>query len=484
MIDYTQEIAEAAAYVREKLDLGGQGVDIGIVLGSALGGFTDKLSEKKELSYSNIPHMPGTSVIGHSGNLYSGKVGGKHIICFSGRVHSYEGIPLHKVCFQVRLMAALQCKLYILTNASGGAGEGMMPGSLVALRDHINFARIDPMNEFYDEFIKNRYVSSKSIWSNRCCEVAHQVASEMGIKLFDGVYCWTSGPSFETPLEVATGVKSGAVCFGMSTVPEALTAKACGMEVFGLSLATNLAAGISEQDLSHDDVKETASLHGDSFQKFLENVLSKLDVIDTKVESSSEAPLIFESVPAWTRDTAQDFATSVGHQFDSKTFNKAIIATSGVDYSIDKLLSNPKTLQLSKLNGFPVVSKAGHNGKLVSGGYNGEQVVAIVSGHGEGFHATEASFLVEVLYFLGVTQSVLVLSSATTDPSKENGIKTSFVNGIIDLSRGLHVDTLQQHFEPASEYPDLVTKRTRNIAQQHNMPACNHAVFTDRKSVV
>lgn len=224
---YYNALRYSAKFVINKIGA----ADVAVVLGSGLGGLIQTLSDPVSLEYTEIPFMPMTSVIGHGKTLYNGKIGEKRVLLWSGRVHMYEGYSSHQLTFITYLSAFIGCKYIILTNSSGGGIEGMKCGSLMVSKDHLAFATKCAIPATYNDprfGIRNLHSSdSHSVYLK---ELAKKIAKENDVELFEGNYCWTTGPSYETPLEATVLRKFGGGCFGMSTVPEIISAGQIGLE--------------------------------------------------------------------------------------------------------------------------------------------------------------------------------------------------------------------------------------------------------------
>jgi purine-nucleoside phosphorylase len=284
---YSNHLHAAADFIAKKLDKSSAAqlrIEAAIVLGSGLMEFTHNLKNSVNLPYSSIPYMPGTTVSGHTGELVIGSLdmrgGSQLVMCFAGRVHAYEGWPAYQVQFIVRLAAYCGSKLMVLTNSAGGAIANMVPGSVMIINDHIRFSAINPLNQTSDDArFGPRHIRSDNCYSRRLAAIARAAANKLHFNLYNGAYCWTSGPTYETPSEVQAGIVLGGGAFGMSTVPEVLAAHSIGLEVFGLSLATNMAAGLNaEEKLTHEDVKKVAAEAGPNFQKLLVDIFANLDL--------------------------------------------------------------------------------------------------------------------------------------------------------------------------------------------------------------
>lgn len=273
--EYFKQV-EAAAQFAAKLF--GEPCALALVLGSGINSLIDALENKKEVSYEEMPNMPLTTVVGHHGRVAVGTLSGKRVLCFAGRVHAYEGYHAYQLAFNSRLMALMGVKTLIATNASGGAMKGMTPGCVMALRDHICFTRRNPLADlFNDPRWGPEQTDSSACYSTRILDIARTVSKTIdGFAFHEGVYGWTPGPTFETPTEVTCYTGLGADVFGMSTVPEVMAAVARGIEVFACALVTNLAAGISDTPLTHEEVGMEAKKAGPRFQSFIRALLSAM----------------------------------------------------------------------------------------------------------------------------------------------------------------------------------------------------------------
>ena len=256
------EISAAAAAVRDRLGFGADDVvaKVGVVLGSGLGPVADRILAEGGVAvpYGAIPHFPTSSVEGHKGQLVFGRVEGTPVLLMQGRVHRYEGWSPAQVAFPTRVLMALGARSLLLTNAAGGLGDGMQPGDLMLISDHINLTGNNPLVGANDEAMGPRFPDMSDTYSARLRELAKSFGQELGIRLREGVYAGMLGPSYETPAEVRMVKILGAEAVGMSTVYEAIAAAHQGAQVLGISCITNLAAGISAHALSHEEVKETA----------------------------------------------------------------------------------------------------------------------------------------------------------------------------------------------------------------------------------
>ena len=253
---YTK-INAACEYIRDKFP--GK-IDIAIVLGSGLGPLANEIENPIVIDYSEIPHFPVPTLLGHDGKLIIGKIGDKTVCAMKGRFHYYEGHDMSTVTLPIRVFARLGIEKLILTNAAGGIRADYDPGTIVLIRDHISFFCPSPLRgPNMDEF-GPRFKDMTEVYSKAAGEIAKAVAKEKGIYLPDGVDTFFHGPQFESPAEIQAIKAMGGDLAGMSTVPEAIVARHSGMTTLGLSLVTNKAAGLSTQELSHEEVMETAAI--------------------------------------------------------------------------------------------------------------------------------------------------------------------------------------------------------------------------------
>ena len=240
---------------------------LGIILGSGLGSFASQVEDPTTITYSEIPHFPVSTVVGHSGKLVLGTIADVPVAVMQGRVHAYEGYPISNVTFPARVLGILGCATLVVTNAAGGLQPEIPQGSLVAITDHINLtgtnAALGPNEPRFARTPESgqRFFDMSAAYSPRLRAIAHAEAERRGIPLADGVYLAVLGPSFETPAEIRAFRTLGADLVGMSTVHEVIVARHMGVEVLGISLVTNLAAGVAPpgkaaETISHEDVME------------------------------------------------------------------------------------------------------------------------------------------------------------------------------------------------------------------------------------
>jgi purine-nucleoside phosphorylase len=269
-----EELQAAAAAVRDRT--GRPAHRLAVVLGSGLGDYAAGLPGAVQVPYVELPGFPVPRVEGHGGTLCSVEVEGKPLMVLSGRVHTYEGWPLDKVVFAVRTAVLCGCGTIVLTNASGGAGEGLVPGDLVLIRDHLNLSGRNPLVGDNDDRLGPRFPDMSSVYPADLRRLAREVAARVGVELKEGVYAWFLGPSYETPAEVQMARRLGADLVGMSTVPEAIAVRHMGGQVLAVSLVTNLAAGISPTPITHEEVKQAGEAARGRFAALLDALLPAL----------------------------------------------------------------------------------------------------------------------------------------------------------------------------------------------------------------
>jgi len=260
MHDLFTQAEAAVAAIRER---GANSPRIGIILGSGLGGFASQVSDPVAIPYADIPNFPQSTVAGHSGKLVLGTIAGVPVAVMQGRVHAYEGYAMEQVTFPARVLGLLGCRTLIVTNAAGGIRADIPQGSLVAISDHINLtgtnAALGPNEPRFARTPEagQRFFDMSTAYSPALRKLAKAEAARQNIPLSEGVYLAVLGPSFETPAEIRAFRTLGADLVGMSTVHEVIVARHMGIEVLGLSLVTNMAAGVLDEAINHEEVMET-----------------------------------------------------------------------------------------------------------------------------------------------------------------------------------------------------------------------------------
>ncbi len=269
-----EQLQEAAAAIATLS--GRESHSAAMVLGSGLGDYAAALPDAVAIPYADIPHFPTPKVAGHSGTLYSIDVGGRGALVFSGRVHFYEGWSLFDVVFGVRTAALTGCHTVFLTNAAGGVTKGLAVGDLVAIKDHINFTGQNPLHGPNDERLGTRFPDVSDAYSRGLRSEMIAAYEEAGVSYQEGVYTWFTGPSYETPAEIELVRRLGGDLVGMSTVPEAIALAHMRRRVGAISLVTNLAAGASDQPVTHKEVQEAAELAKSKFTELVDRLLPRL----------------------------------------------------------------------------------------------------------------------------------------------------------------------------------------------------------------
>lgn len=248
---------------------------ITIVTGSGLGALADQIENAIVVPYADLPGFHTPQVVGHGGEIYFGTLRGVPVACMKGRAHFYEGIDNAVVQTMVRTMKLLGSEIYVLTNAAGSMRQEVGPGSLVVIKDHINFQCNNPLRGPNDEQFGERFVSLEDAYDPALRRQLFATAKSLNIPLTTGVYVAVLGPSFETPAEINAFRLLGGDLVGMSTVPEVIVARHCGMRIAAISAVTNLAVGISERPVTHDETLRGATLASENLIKlvlgFVEN---------------------------------------------------------------------------------------------------------------------------------------------------------------------------------------------------------------------
>lgn len=268
----TVDIQEAVNYIKK---LSNKTPSIGIILGSGLGAFADTLQDAVHIPYDDIPHFAKSAAVGHANELVIGDIAGKTVVAMKGRFHYYEGFSLDQVTFPVRVMKMLGIDKLIITNACGAINTDFSPGDLMLITDHINLTANNPLMGPNNPELGVRFLDVSEVYSKKLRNIVLDVAKEQDIKLQQGVYAWWTGPTYETPAEIRMIRTLGADAVGMSTVPEALIARHSGIDTIGISCLTNMACGILDQPLSHDEVIETAARVKSTFLRLITEIINK-----------------------------------------------------------------------------------------------------------------------------------------------------------------------------------------------------------------
>lgn len=271
--EYSVKLAEARSYLVERVTVL---PELGVILGSGLGGFANLVEEKVVIPYKDIPHFPISTVEGHAGQLVFGKVQGRSVVVMQGRFHFYEGYTMQEVTFPIRVMQVLGVTGLIVTNAAGGINSAFSSGNLVLIKDHLNLMGDNPLRGANLSNLGPRFPDLSEGYNLEWRQKALGIAKELGINPQEGIYVAVCGPNYETPAEIRYMRTIGADMVGMSTVPEVIVANHGGMKVLGISCVTNMAAGILGQKLSHVEVMETAGRIEKQFVNFVQVLVKAL----------------------------------------------------------------------------------------------------------------------------------------------------------------------------------------------------------------
>jgi purine-nucleoside phosphorylase len=268
-----EKILEAAAYIRAQSPLV---PEVGITLGSGLGGIADHVTEAKVIPYSDIPHFHPTAVEGHKGQLLLGKMNGVPVALLQGRFHFYEGYSMEEVVLPTRTVCALGIHTMVLTNAAGGVNTRFRPGDLMIIEDHINLMTDSPLRGPHLAKLGPRFPDLTEAYHAESVEILKSTAADLKFPhIHSGVYAGLPGPAYETPAEVRMLRTLGADAVGMSTVPESIAANHLGVRVVGISCITNLAAGITQQKLTHKEVMDVSKISSGKLETLLFTVIPK-----------------------------------------------------------------------------------------------------------------------------------------------------------------------------------------------------------------
>ncbi|MBS4209697.1 purine-nucleoside phosphorylase [Bacillus sp. FJAT-50079] len=267
------KIEQAAQFIQEKYSVS---PEIGLILGSGLGILAEEIEEPIKIPYEQIPHFPVSTVEGHVGQLVIGRLQGKQVIAMQGRFHYYEGYHFSEVTFPVRVMKLLGVSRLIVTNAAGGVNETFNPGDLMIITDHINQMGGNPLIGPNEERFGARFPDMSEPYNKKLIQFAKETANRLGIAIQEGVYVGNPGPMYETPAEVKMIRHFGGDAVGMSTVPEVIVARHAGLDVLGISCISNLAAGMLDQPLTHEEVIETTEKVKADFLRFVKALVENM----------------------------------------------------------------------------------------------------------------------------------------------------------------------------------------------------------------
>ncbi len=255
--------------------------EIAVILGSGLTNFFEEKDIQESISYEQLSDFPQPTVKGHAGKLVLGKINTLNVVCMYGRSHIYEGHNPQSLASPIRVLKDIGCKLLVVTNAAGSLDEAMPAGSLMAIKDHINWSGFNPLIGPNAEEYGPRFHDMSDGYYKFYRDQLIQVAKKIDQKIYEGIYCMYSGPNFETPAEINALKVIGGNAVGMSTVPEVLVANHCGLPVIGISVITNLAAGMNKTKLSHQETLENASLAENNVLNLIKQFIQEVQFDDT-----------------------------------------------------------------------------------------------------------------------------------------------------------------------------------------------------------
>ena len=503
--EYVARVQCASEFVRSCLVSGGvcsslssvpSVLCVGVVLGSGLSDFTRLLLEPLTIDYADIPFMPRPAVSGHHGQLLIGRLpspsfassaaaehrgdseaSGAVVCCFSGRVHSYEGHLSSSVCFITRLCAALGVRCMLYTNSAGGSGSGMVEGSVMLIVDHIRGCSLNvALDCCADERLGAAILdcsASPLVYSRSLQPIARAAASVCGVELHEGVYQWSCGPTYESHAEVRAGMRQNVSAFGMSTVPEVLAAASLGLPTMALSLCTNLAAGLSDEKLTHEAVKAVANLAGPRFTRLVHHIVHGLhDHFEQQPLTAAASLSPIDQPPATNTATSTTNSltttgdarvcrqlslrpfvgwqpsvaelqwgarllldANVGHPPPIVVFQlpAAVIASadSPLPAFLAALLSSVRYVSLSDL---PSLRQWPHSRTSLSGWlllaterHSGGRIVLLSCAAVEGPTAAEAAYLVQLLSMIGARAFVQLADAVAAPSSSPSSTHRSFV---------------------------------------------------------
>lgn len=268
-----QTIEKSATYLKQKF---AKTPEIGLILGSGLGVLADEIENSTKIPYNEIPEFPVSTVEGHAGQLVFGTLQGKTVVAMQGRFHFYEGYSLEKVTFPVRVMKELGVSTLIVTNAAGGVNESFQPGDLMIITDHINNMGTNPLIGPNDTQLGVRFPDMSEAYCKNLRKLAKDLSFKLNLSVKEGVYVGNTGPTYETPAEIRMLRTLGGDAVGMSTVPEVIVARHSGLKVLGISCISNMAAGILDQPLTHDEVMETTEMVKSNFLSFVKEIIKNM----------------------------------------------------------------------------------------------------------------------------------------------------------------------------------------------------------------
>ena len=274
-VNWLEMIQETARWIQNRV--GGEMPKTAIILGTGLGELVTHIDIKESIPYKEIPNFPVSTVEGHSGRLIFGNLGSKYIMAMQGRFHYYEGYSMKQATFPVRVMKALGVKTLFVSNAAGGMNPVFKVGDLMIITDHINLFPDHPLRGVNHPELGPRFPAMNEAYSRRLIEKAREIARNENIRLMEGVYVGTQGPTFETPSEYRFFYRIGGDAVGMSTVPEVIVARHGGMEVFGMSVITDLGGEGIFVDVSHEEVQKAAAMAEPIMSHVMQEIINQFE---------------------------------------------------------------------------------------------------------------------------------------------------------------------------------------------------------------
>ncbi len=273
MSAYYENLNKSVEFIKGRIS---KKPSIAIVLGSGLGMLTSQIEDKIEISYDEIPHFPVSTVEGHEGKLVFGYLSGKYVVCMSGRFHYYEGYEAAQILVGVRVFKLLGVDKVIITNAAGGVNTSFSEGAIMLINDHIGFMAPSALRGPNIKEMGDRFFDMSTVYNKEILQIARDVAKSINLKVEEGVYMFFAGPNYETPAEIRAARVLGADAVGMSTVPEVVACAHAGLKVLGISVITNMAAGVLDAPLNHEDVMKTANAIREQFVEYIKKIIKEL----------------------------------------------------------------------------------------------------------------------------------------------------------------------------------------------------------------
>ncbi|KAJ3429000.1 hypothetical protein M0812_24339 [Anaeramoeba flamelloides] len=400
---YLKKLEIASNFVKKNLGTS----EIAMVLGTGLGPITNEMKDKVEIPFSEIPYMVSPSVLMHKGSLISGTISGKKVLALSGRIHPYEGYPEHLVFFNVQVMSECGCKLLFVTNAAGGGIKGMKPGDVMAITGHTTSNFQNLLTSIYNiPSLVPKSMNLEPIYSKRILKYAKQSAKKLGIKWFEGTYAMMQGPTFESHSEIDSGLALKTGAFGMSTGIETLAGKAAGMEIFGISFISNLAAGLEDGPLTHHDVLEVADEAGYKITQIVSDLVNTVPLLDRPEKNNREIECNqIVPVPIPVLPEQKEFDEAVSYLRSKIYFDPrvAVLLAPGHDEAFLRKLKCKREILYKDLPNFPLISPSSNKGKIVYGETENKiPILCLVGNDHKGLYDSEVTFLVKLFKDYGI----------------------------------------------------------------------------------